>query len=91
LSVFGLATTAGIYAAFFVGIYDFRATELINMRRVPMIVKLTASSLIAAKMTYLLWEKQIYEPELYRVALKYRPQFDQDYMKKINGEKEQTD
>ena len=50
LGCFGLASSVGIYAAFFVGIYDFRATELINMRRVPFVVKAAVSSLVSYKM-----------------------------------------
>lgn len=83
LLALGMFTNAAVYFAFFVGIYDFRTTELVNMRRVPFLLKFGASSLIAYKMCQLLWVKQIYEPDLYRVALKYRPYYDAEFAEKL--------
>ena len=46
------------------------------MRRVPIVFRMTISSLIAASACNFLYNKQIYNPELYRIALKYRPSYD---------------
>ena len=73
---FGLFANTSIYFAFFTGIYDFRATEMVNMRRVPFLLKFAVSSLVSMQMCRLLWAKQIYEPDLYRIAIKYRPYYD---------------
>ena len=44
---FGLVANVALYFTFFVGIYDFRATELINMRRVPLLAKIGVSTFLA--------------------------------------------
>lgn len=72
LAGFAILSNVTLYHAFLVGIYDFRSTELINMKRVPFAAKLAVSSFLSFYMTKMLWEKQIYEPDLYRLAIKYR-------------------
>jgi len=57
LGAFGAITNFAIYNAFFVGIYDFRTKELVNMRKVPFVVKFAASTLISVWMCSKLWEK----------------------------------
>lgn len=83
---FGFFANASIYFAFMTGIYNMRTREIANMKMVPFPIKLTISSLAAYTMCVKLYEKQIYEPELYRIALKYRPQYDSSYQKSLQGE-----
>ena len=79
LSVFGLFANGAIYHTFCTGIYNYRTTELFNMRVIPFPLRLALSTAITYTMCYKLWLDQIYEPELYRIALKYRPIFDKEY------------
>jgi hypothetical protein len=72
LSVFGVFTNFAIYNCFLTGIYNFRTTELLDMRRLPFIVKFGVSSLVAYQMCKRLYDHNIYEADLYKVALKYR-------------------
>ena len=78
---FGIFANATIYFSFMTGIYNWRTKELMNMRKVPFLAKFVVSSLTAYVMCKKLYEKQVYEPEVYRIALKYRPQFDSEYQK----------
>jgi hypothetical protein len=82
LTVFGLFSNFAIYNCFFTGIYNLRTREIIDMRRVPFIAKFGVSSIVAATMCKKLWENNIYEAELYEVALKYRDRYD-SYQKNI--------
>ena len=84
LTVFGLFSNFTIYNCFFSGIYNFRTRELVDMRRVPFLAKFGVSSLIAFSMCKKLWENNIYEAELYEVALKYRDRYD-NYTKTIDA------
>ena len=59
------------------GIYNYRTKEILNMRKVPFVVKFGLSSLVAYTMSLKLYENYVYEPEIYRV------QFDKDYQKII--------
>ena len=76
---FGLFANAAIYNAFFIGLYNFRTFEVMNMRRVPFPLKIGVSSLVAGILCRKLYLQHIYEPELYRVAIKYRHEFDKEY------------
>ena len=58
------------------GIYNFRTRELMNMRKVPFLAKFAVSSLVSYVMCKKLYETMVYDPELYRVAIKYRAQYD---------------
>lgn len=49
------------------------------MRRVPFLAKFLVSTAVSLYMCKKLYEKQIYEPDVYRLALKYRPQYDTEY------------
>ena len=80
---FGIFANAAIYNAFFVGLYNFRTYEVMNMRRVPFPLKICISSLVAGTLCRKLYLKQIYEPELYKVALNYRPEFDREYASRV--------
>ena len=51
------------------------------MRRVPFVFKFALSSAAAYWMCSRLWDSNIYEAELYQVALNYREKFDKEYMK----------
>ena len=68
-----------VYNAFFRGIYNFRSREILNMRSVPFPVKFGLSSLISIAICRDMHLKSIYDPDLYRVALKYRTYFDKDF------------
>jgi len=50
------------------------------MRRVPFVIKFAASSAIAYFMCNKLWNNNIYEAELYEVALRYRDRYDKNFM-----------
>ena len=52
------------------------------MRAVPFPLKLAISSVVAGFMGRQLYFRQIYEPDLYKVALKYRSEFDSEYVKR---------
>jgi hypothetical protein len=47
LTVFGVFSNFAIYNCFFTGIYNFRSTEVLAMRRVPFVVKFSFSTLMA--------------------------------------------
>ena len=79
LAAFGLFTNFALYNCFMTGIYNVRNFELLDTRKVPFLVKFGISSLVAYYICSHLWNKNIYEPELYSVALKYRKQFDKQY------------
>jgi hypothetical protein len=61
------------------GIYNFRTFELLNMRRVPFLIKGGISMFVAYRMTRRLYERKVYDPDIYRLAIKYRAQFDKSY------------
>lgn len=52
------------------------------MRRVPFLVKFAVSSGMAYLMFSRMWDKNIYEAELYAVAIRHRPSFDKDFTSK---------
>ena len=76
---FGAFSNFFIYQAFLTGIYNYRQRELLNMRRVPLVLKLGISSMVSGAMCYLLYQDHLYEEDLYRLALKYRKEYDNDY------------
>ena len=49
------------------------------MRRLPLPLKLGLSTAVSGSMCYLLYLDHLYEEDLYRVALKYRQEYDQNY------------
>lgn len=63
------------------GIYNFRSSEVLDMKKVPFIAKIGFSSFIVYGMVSRLWDTNIYEAELYQVALRYRERYDKDYNK----------
>eukprot|EP00347_Sterkiella_histriomuscorum_P013521 403364396 len=83
LVMFGLFTNFAVYNCFFTGIYNFRQSELVAMRRVPFLLKFSLSSAMAFYMCNKLWDNNIYEAELYEVALRYRDRFDKQYRPQI--------
>ena len=82
LAGFSVFTNAAVYNAFMIGIYNFRTYEVMAMSSVPFPLKLAISTAVAGTMCRKLYFHQIYEPDLYRVALKYRPEFDSEYIKR---------
>lgn len=77
-----------MYNCFLTGIYNFRTTELIDLRRVPFLAKFAVSTGIAFYMCNKLWESNTYEAELYQVALRYREKYDKDWKPKQGHEGE---
>ena len=69
----GSISTFLIYNVFFRGIYTFRSRELLNMRQVPFLLKFGVSVLISAALCRDKHLKTMYDPDLYKLALKYRP------------------
>ena len=82
LAGFGVFTNAAVYNAFMIGIYNFRTYEVMAMSSVPFPLKLAISTAVAGTMCRKLYFHQIYEPDLYRVALKYRSEFDSEYIQR---------
>jgi hypothetical protein len=80
---FGLVANIFVYQAFFTGIYNYRTTELLNMKRVPLPVKLGLSLSVSAAMCFTLYNDSLYDERLYALALKYRPQFDEHYAESL--------
>jgi hypothetical protein len=76
LTAFGLFTNFAIYNCFFTGIYNFRTTELLDMRRVPFLAKFAISTALTYYMCSRLWDSNVYQAELYEIALRYRDRFD---------------
>ena len=83
LSAFGLFTNFAVYNCFLTGIYNFRTTEVLDMRRVPFLAKFVVSTGVAYYMCSKLWDNNIYESELYEIAIKYRERYDKDYKGKV--------
>ena len=82
---FSLVATFMIYNTFFRGIYNFRSRELLNMRSIPFAARLGVSALIAVAFGHDMHIKAMYDPDLYRVALKYRSYFDSDYQAMVTA------
>ena len=59
------------------------------MRRVPFLAKFILSSAGALYMCSRLWDSNVYEAELYEVALQYRDKFDKAYNQKKEQKLEQ--
>ena len=91
LFAFGCFSNLVLYGAFFTGIYNFRTTELLNMRSIPLPIKLAITTTISSAITYKIYERVIYEPELYKLALKYRGKFDENYKERIEVLRYDTD
>lgn len=84
-------TTFLVYNAFFRGIYTFRARELVNMRQVPFALKFGISASLGLYLSYDQHLQSIYEPDLYKVALKYRTYYDSDYQASLDDASERVD
>lgn len=76
---FGAFANFAFYNCFLTGIYNFRTKELMDMRRIPFTPKLALSTGLAFYMCKKLWDNNIYEAELYQVALKYREKYDKEF------------
>jgi hypothetical protein len=79
-----------VYNCFLTGIYNFRTTELLDMRRVPFLAKFLLSSGIAFYMCSKLWDSNVYEADLYQVALRYREKYDKDWKPEMSYGEQQT-
>ena len=72
LTGFGVFSSLAVYHCFFTKIYDFRSREILNMRSVPFMLRFSATCGVSFFMCRKMWEDHIYDPELYKLALKYR-------------------
>jgi hypothetical protein len=86
ISVFGAFTNFALYNCFLTGIYNVRQTELLDMRRLPFYLKFSISTAFSMYMCKKLWDKNIYEAELYQIAIRYRSKYDNEYNKKLSEE-----
>jgi len=88
--LFGFGSLANffIYQAFFTGIYNYRQRELANMRRIGFPFKIGMSSMISGIMCYKLYNDNLYHEDIYKVACKYRQDFDEKYKNNKSIEKE---
>ena len=84
---FGVFANFAIYQAFFTGIYNYRQRELLNTRRLPIVLKLGISTTVAGIMSYMLYQDGLYDENLYRVALKYRLEYDSNYSERMEKNK----
>ena len=66
------------------GIYNYRYHELLNMRKVPFLIKIGISTTLTSAMCYLLYNDLIYDVDHYKIALKYRQEYDERYFGQIN-------
>ena len=76
MMAFAAGTTFVIYNAFLRGIYNYRAREIINMRTVPFALKFGVAATFGIAIARDTHIKAIYDPDLYKVALKYRTYYD---------------
>ena len=76
-----------LYQAVMTGIYNYRITEIINMKKVPLIIKFGVTSAITGSMCYALYNDRLYDEEHYRIALKYRHEHDEKYKDYLENEK----
>lgn len=74
---FGAFSNFFFYQAFFTGIYNYRNSEILNMRQVPLIVKVGLSTAVTFSMCRLLWKDHLYNEDYYRIAIKYRGKYDE--------------
>jgi hypothetical protein len=79
LTFFGGFSNFFIYQAFLTGIYNYRQRELLNMRRIPFPIKLALSSAVSGFMCYSLYLDNLYDDQLYSMAVKYRGEYDQKF------------
>lgn len=76
---YGLVANFFVYQSLMTGIYNYRSRELINMRRIPFLFKLGFSSCLSGLMCYYLYHDNMYQENLYKLAVKYRPEFDSEF------------
>ena len=86
LFVYGTVANVFFYQAVMTGIYNYRTHELVNMRRVPFVLKFGVTTLITSSMCYALYNDKLYDEDHYRVALKYRLEHDAEYKEYIQNE-----
>lgn len=87
LACFGAVGNFFIYQAFLTGTYNYRNTELLRMRRVPLVLKLALSTSVSSYMAYSLYIDSLYNEELYKISLKYRENYDKTYNEYLENQK----
>ena len=53
------------------------------MRNVPFVLKFSLTCSVSMFMCYRMWEDHIYDPELYKLAVKYRENYDHGFKEKM--------
>jgi len=62
-----------------IGIYNFRTQEVLAMKRVPFALKISVTTIASIGMCYNAWRNNLYDPDLYRLAVKYRHKYDTSF------------
>lgn len=73
--VYGVFMQASFYTAFMTGLYQWRSFEY-SMRQCPFPIKFGVSLILPVSACWMLKNKQVYNPDLYEMALKYREHYD---------------
>jgi|TARA_B110000305_G_C19420005_1_gene630332 hypothetical protein len=84
---FGMFANFFIYQAFLTGLYNYRQREMLNMRRIPFPLKIAMSTLVSGSMCWALYVDSLYDEDLYRIALKYRTEYDESYLEYLEKQK----
>ena len=87
LMAYGMVGNFFFYQAVMTGIYNYRIHELLNMKKVPLVVKVGLTSAITGSMCYMLYNDRLYDEDNYRIALKYRHEHDEKYKEYLENEK----
>lgn len=87
--LFGLGSLTNFlaYQAFLTGIYNYRNREIVNMRRVPFAFKIGISTALSFSLVYRLYNHHLYDDSIYKVALKYRKEFDPEFLNYFEEQK----
>ena len=72
------------------GIYNYRIYELVDMKRVPLPLKIAGSSLVCYGVAYLMFRRNLYEEEVYKAATKYRHLYDKEYSETFLANEKQS-
>lgn len=87
LIAYGMFGNFFLYQAVMTGIYNYRVTEMMNMKKVPFVVKFGLVSAVTSSMCYALYNDRLYDEDHYRIALKYRHEHDEKYKEYLQNEK----
>ena len=68
LMISSLVINAILYKVFFTGVYS-SGNFYFNMNKVPLALKLSITTFLTSYMSFRSWEKHIYSPDFYRIAI----------------------